>query len=166
MSAVCSSGLGGYRLAHGGLPLVAPAPVGGDESTMQAPPGRALGATGEPPQRPDVLSGLSGASQVPLPRWWPGGAMPTNRAARIVVVDDEDNITFLPDATLRHFGYEVHVAKTGRDALALVGQLDPDLVPPDVMLPDLDSSEAVTRLRLPGARVPVLLLHTPHTNTP
>src|SRR3546814_13371137 len=78
---------------------------------MQAPPGRALGATGEPPQRPDVLSGLSGASQFPVPRWWPGGAMPTNLAARIVVVVDVYNITFLLDATLRHFGYEVHVDK-------------------------------------------------------
>src|SRR3546814_3614460 len=51
----CRDGGGGDRLAHGGLPLVAPPPIGGDESTMQAPPGRALGATGEPPQRPDVL---------------------------------------------------------------------------------------------------------------
>src|SRR3546814_5624653 len=117
---------------------------------MQAPPGRALGATGEPPQRPDVLSGLSGASQVPVPRWWPGGAMPTNRAARILVVDDEDNITLLLDATLRHFGSEVHAAKTGWEPLALVGEVYPDLVLLDEVLPGLDGAAVVRRLRFEG----------------
>lgn len=34
--------------------------------------------------------------------------------SRILVVDDEENITFLLDATLSHFGYEVRVAHTGR----------------------------------------------------
>src|SRR3546814_19214090 len=77
--------------------------------------------------------------------------MPTNRAARIVVVGDEDNITFLLDATLRHFGYEVHVAKTGREALALVGEVDPDLVLLDVMLPALYGFEGVRRLPLEGS---------------
>lgn len=82
----------------------------------------------------------------------------SDRPGRILVVDDEDNITFLLDATLRHFGYEVHVAKTGRDALALVASVDPDLVVLDVMLPDLDGFEVVRRLRFEGAQVPVLFL--------
>jgi two-component system OmpR family response regulator len=82
----------------------------------------------------------------------------SSRPGRILVVDDEDNITFLLDATLRHFGYEVHVAKTGRDALAMVGTHRPDLVLLDVMLPDLDGFEVVRRLRFEGAQVPVLFL--------
>ena len=84
--------------------------------------------------------------------------METTRPARILVVDDEDNITFLLDATLRHFGYEVHVARTGRSALASVEDIDPDLVLLDVMLPDLDGFEVVRRLRFEGAQVPVLFL--------
>ena len=81
-----------------------------------------------------------------------------DRRARILVVDDEDNITFLLDATLRHFGYDVGVARTGREALAKVDELDPDLVLLDVMLPDLDGFEVVRRLRFDGAQVPVLFL--------
>jgi two-component system OmpR family response regulator len=82
----------------------------------------------------------------------------TARAARILVVDDEDNITFLLDATLRHFGYEVRVARSGREALAGVSDFAPDLVLLDVMLPDLDGFEVVRRLRFEGAQVPVLFL--------
>jgi len=80
------------------------------------------------------------------------------RPARILVVDDEENITFLLDATLRHFGYQVRVARTGRDALAAVEGFSPDLVLLDVMLPDLDGFEIVRRLRFEGAQVPVLFL--------
>lgn len=80
------------------------------------------------------------------------------RAARILVVDDENNITFLLEATLRHFGYDVRVARTGREALAGVTDFDPDLVLLDVMLPELDGFEVVRRLRFDGVRVPVLFL--------
>ena len=78
--------------------------------------------------------------------------------ARILVVDDEDNITFLLDATLRHFGFDVRTAATGRDALALLSEFHPHLVVLDVMLPDLDGFEVVRRLRFDGTQVPVLFL--------
>jgi two-component system, OmpR family, response regulator len=84
----------------------------------------------------------------------PGPARPR----RVLVVDDEENITFLLDATLRHFGFEVQVAHTGRQALDGVAAFGPDLVVLDVMLPDLDGFEVVRRLRFEGSKVPVLFL--------
>ncbi len=80
------------------------------------------------------------------------------RPSRILVVDDEENITFLLDAALRHFGFDVRVAATGRAALREVEQFVPDVVLLDVMLPDLDGFEVVRRMRMDGARVPVLFL--------
>ncbi len=80
------------------------------------------------------------------------------RPARVLVVDDEDNITFLLDSALRHFGFEVRVAKTGRDALAQVEDYDPHVVLLDVMLPDLDGFEILRRMRMDGSKVPVLFL--------
>jgi two-component system OmpR family response regulator len=77
---------------------------------------------------------------------------------RVLVVDDEENITFLLEATLRHFGFDVAVASTGRQALDAVREHDPDLVVLDVMLPDLDGFEVVRRLRFEGSKVPVLFL--------
>ena len=77
---------------------------------------------------------------------------------RVLVVDDEDNITFLLASALRHFGFEVAEAATGRKALEVMGEFEPDLVLLDVMLPDLDGFEVCRRLRQDGARVPVLFL--------
>jgi two-component system OmpR family response regulator len=81
-----------------------------------------------------------------------------DRAARVLVVDDEENITFLLDSALRHFGFDVRVAATGRDALKAVEGFAPDVVLLDVMLPDLDGFEIIRRMRLDGMKVPVLFL--------
>ena len=81
-----------------------------------------------------------------------------DRLPRVLVVDDEENITFLLDSALRHFGYDVRLSSNGRDAIAQVERFNPDVVLLDVMLPDLDGFEIVRRLRLDGAKVPVLFL--------
>lgn len=78
--------------------------------------------------------------------------------ARILVIDDEENITFLLSATMRHFGFAVEVARSGFAGLDAVASFDPDLVLLDVMLPDLDGFEVLRRLRGNGVRVPVLFL--------
>jgi two-component system OmpR family response regulator len=80
------------------------------------------------------------------------------RPARVLVVDDEDNITFLLEAALRHFGFEVAVARTGREALAEIERFAPDVVLLDVMLPDLDGFEVLRRMRMDGVKAPVLFL--------
>ena len=85
-------------------------------------------------------------------------ATTADRKSRVLVVDDEENIAFLLDSALRHFGFEVRVAANGRDALREVGCFDPDVVLLDVMLPDLDGFEIVRRLRTDGRKVPVLFL--------
>jgi two-component system, OmpR family, response regulator len=82
----------------------------------------------------------------------------SDRQARVLVVDDEENITFLLDSALRHFGYDVKVARNGREALAEVDAFAPDVMLLDVMMPELDGFEVVRRLRLDGKKVPVLFL--------
>ncbi|MBW3615255.1 MAG: response regulator transcription factor [Actinobacteria bacterium] len=78
--------------------------------------------------------------------------------ARVLVVDDEENIRFLLESALRHFGFDVRVVATGREGLKAVEELAPDLVLLDVMLPDLDGFEIVRRMRMDGDKVPVLFL--------
>ena len=77
---------------------------------------------------------------------------------RILVVDDETNITDLVATALRYEGFEAETAATGRAALASVETFRPHLVVLDVMLPDLDGFEILGRLRNAGTRVPVLFL--------
>ena len=62
------------------------------------------------------------------------------------------------EAALRHLGFEVFPVANGRDALAAVATVQPDLIVLDVMMPDLDGFEVCRRLRTEGKRVPVLFL--------
>jgi two-component system OmpR family response regulator len=77
---------------------------------------------------------------------------------RLLLVDDEENLRTMLEAALRHSGFDVHPAATGREALEAVPAVRPDLVVLDVMLPDLDGFDVIKRLRTSGDRTPVLFL--------
>lgn len=77
---------------------------------------------------------------------------------RLLLVDDEDNLRSMLEAALRHNGFEVESAASGREALAAAASAAPDLIVLDVMLPDLDGFEVCRRLRAEGTRTPVLFL--------
>ncbi|HUG84007.1 MAG TPA: response regulator transcription factor [Euzebya sp.] len=78
--------------------------------------------------------------------------------ARVLVVDDEENITFLLSSAMRHFGFDVEVAADGRTALQRGRAGGHDLIVLDVMLPDVDGFEVLKRLRGEGIDTPVLFL--------
>ncbi len=82
---------------------------------------------------------------------------------RILVVDDEENITFLVTSALEMAGMETSAALTGRDALAQVASWRPDAIVLDVMLPDLDGFTVLQRLRDQGLKVPVVFLTARNT---
>ena len=71
----------------------------------------------------------------------------SERAAVVLVVDDEDAGRFVKSQTLRRAGFEVHEAATGQAGLSLAEQLSPDLVVLDVNLPDMSGLEVTRRLR-------------------
>ena len=82
----------------------------------------------------------------------------TTPTSRVLVVDDEPNITDLVATALRYEGFEVETASTGRAALDEVQAARPDLLVLDVMLPDIDGFEIARRIRQDGRRVPILFL--------
>jgi two-component system, OmpR family, response regulator len=77
---------------------------------------------------------------------------------RLLVVDDEPNITDLIAMALRYEGFEVDVASTGRGAVEAVRSKPSHLMVLDVMLPDIDGFEVARQLSLSGHRVPILFL--------
>ncbi|MEU4427836.1 response regulator transcription factor [Actinoplanes sp. NPDC024001] len=83
---------------------------------------------------------------------------PAARPVRVLVVDDEPNISALLSATLRLVAFDVRVVESGNAALVAVSDFEPDLIVLDVMLPDVDGFEVARRLRAAGHRVPVLFL--------
>jgi two-component system, OmpR family, response regulator len=78
--------------------------------------------------------------------------------ARLLVVDDEDSLVHLLNDALRFAGYDVVMARSGREAIQRTQDSAPDLVVLDVMLPDLDGFEVCRRLRRDGNDVPVVFL--------
>jgi diguanylate cyclase (GGDEF)-like protein len=65
----------------------------------------------------------------------------------ILVVDDDPDIARFVEVNLRSAGYDVSVAGDGEEALERAGELRPDLVLLDVMMPRLDGFEVAQRLR-------------------
>jgi two-component system OmpR family response regulator len=79
-------------------------------------------------------------------------------AARVLVVDDEENIVFLVESALRLADFETRAAATGQGALEAAAVFRPDVIVLDVMLPDIDGFTVLRRLRDRGADVSVIFL--------
>ncbi|MDT7835724.1 response regulator transcription factor [Aquabacterium sp. OR-4] len=90
---------------------------------------------------------------------------------RILVVDDQQDIRELVRMTLETGGHEVHEAANGSAALRLAGQLAPDLVLLDVMMPgSLDGLDVCRCLKQPGGdgappRMKVVMLSACHATS-
>jgi two-component system, OmpR family, KDP operon response regulator KdpE len=66
---------------------------------------------------------------------------------RILVVDDEVQITRVLRAALQSNGYEVSIAKNGVEALTLYLEKAPDLVITDLSMPEMDGVELTREIR-------------------
>ncbi|HYU79732.1 MAG TPA: response regulator, partial [Vicinamibacterales bacterium] len=84
----------------------------------------------------------------------------TNRAPRILVVDDDPNICELLNQEFTEAGYRVTLASNGRDAIAEVRRERPDLVVLDVMMPEMNGFDAAAVLKNDPQTmdVPILIL--------
>jgi CheY-like chemotaxis protein len=82
-----------------------------------------------------------------------------NRVACILVVDDDDSIRRMVQATLQRSGYEVCEARNGREALAEMRGGRSDLVVLDLMMPEVSGWD-VLKIRAEDEqlrRIPVIV---------
>lgn len=68
-------------------------------------------------------------------------------SGRILVVDDEVEITDLLEIYLKNEGYEVQKCYCGKDALETIASVEIDLAVLDVMLPDMDGFVLCQKIR-------------------
>jgi DNA-binding response OmpR family regulator len=66
---------------------------------------------------------------------------------RIVCVEDEREMIDLVRLILSRRGYEVHGALGGREGLALIAAVKPDVVLLDLMMPDMDGWEVYQQMK-------------------
>ena len=76
--------------------------------------------------------------------------------AKILVVEDDTGISEFISLELKHEGFEVVVAETGRKGLAMAETENPDLILLDIMLPEMNGLEVLRRLRKTSS-VPVII---------
>lgn len=77
---------------------------------------------------------------------------------RILVVDDEPNISELIATSLRFVGFDVRTASNGSQALIAAEEFRPHAIVLDVMMPGQDGFEVCRQLRQDGHNVGVLFL--------
>lgn len=77
---------------------------------------------------------------------------------KIVVVDDEADICFLLKRFLSKNDFIVETAQNGKDGLALIESISPDLVMTDFRLGDITGTELLTTIKTKRPNVPVLII--------
>ena len=66
---------------------------------------------------------------------------------RVLAVDDDPTILRLLQVNLEMDGHEVHTVDNGRDALQRIGEIEPEVLLLDVMMPHLDGWQVCEQLR-------------------
>ena len=80
------------------------------------------------------------------------------RGAKVLVVDDEENIRELLSVSLKFQGYQVDTAADGPSAIDKCRTRTPDVLILDVMMPGMDGFGLLRRLRADGVEAPALFL--------
>ncbi|PYS68914.1 MAG: DNA-binding response regulator [Acidobacteria bacterium] len=80
-----------------------------------------------------------------------------NESERILVVDDEPQLTRVLRTGLKSRGYEVRVAADGLSALEVFGDWHPDLLITDLAMPNMNGLELTRRIRV-VSQVPIIVL--------
>ncbi|WP_025762023.1 sigma-54-dependent transcriptional regulator [Dyadobacter tibetensis] len=77
---------------------------------------------------------------------------------KIVVVDDEPDICFLLKRFLSRNNFLVETAHNGKEGLALIEKIEPDLVMTDFRLGDITGTELLTTIKAKNPHMPVLVI--------
>jgi len=77
--------------------------------------------------------------------------------AKILIVDDDDNICLLYEEELKDAGYEVEVANNGKECIDKVKSGKIDLIVMDIRMPEMDGLEALGKVIAQHKSIPIIL---------
>src|ERR1043166_6428367 len=89
-----------------------------------------------------------------------GPSAPAHERDLVLAVDDNEQNLQILEEYLTSWGYDVAMARDGREALGLYTQTNPSIIVLDVMMPNMDRYEACARIKgeAGGRRIPILML--------
>jgi DNA-binding response OmpR family regulator len=100
----------------------------------------------------------TGAGRLPIETQPDDPTTLPRRTMRILVIDDEQDQAMLSRGILEKDGFQVDVAMTGGEGVALASSNDYDGIVLDVMLPDMTGFEVAKTIRARGRMTPILML--------
>lgn len=74
------------------------------------------------------------------------------RKLRVLIVDDDRDTTLTLSALLREDGYETKGVHDGSEAMAALGEFDPDVLISDINMPGMSGWELARHIRKAGYR--------------
>ena len=80
---------------------------------------------------------------------------------KILIIDDEEDLTFFVKANLELSGeYEVVIATRGKEGVKVAGRYRPDIILLDIMMPQMSGFEVLEHLKKNSATlsIPVIML--------
>ncbi|MBN2714258.1 MAG: sigma-54-dependent Fis family transcriptional regulator [Deltaproteobacteria bacterium] len=77
---------------------------------------------------------------------------------QVLVADDERNLRRMLKAQLERWGYEVHLAETGTEALKLLHENHIDIVITDLRMPEMDGMELLSQIQKRHKSLPVIMI--------
>lgn len=87
-----------------------------------------------------------------------GHVTPESVNRTVLMVDDDPDVRTSVARGLRHSGFDVRVAASGKEALRLLSNESHDALVLDVQMPELDGVAVVTALRALGNEIPICVL--------
>ncbi len=89
-----------------------------------------------------------------------------NKHARILLVDDVMENIQVAGTILKEKGYQINIARNGKQALQVIEKTTPDLILLDIMMPEMDGFECCEKLKANDATkdIPIIFL-TANTET-
>jgi CheY-like chemotaxis protein len=81
-------------------------------------------------------------------------------STKILIAEDEAELRLMLKTSMEHAGYEVVTASNGLEALDRIRSDTPDVVLLDVLMPDMDGFEALSKLKAnpSTSHIPVVML--------
>jgi two-component system, cell cycle response regulator len=135
----------------------APAPAPAPSLSVEAMPAAASGHPAAPAGTPDFRGSSSGFSNSVM-------VAGDDKFDHILVVDDSDIALRFMQTRLKRFGFKVHLARSGEEALERIERQQFEFVFLDVMMEGMDGYQTCKvikrRMPPPGRQVPVVVMLT------
>jgi DNA-binding response OmpR family regulator len=76
---------------------------------------------------------------------------------KVMIVDDDPHILELYKVELLEEGYEIVTASTGKEAMEVFENENPDLVTLDILMPDIDGITLLRKMKELKPRMPIIM---------